>query len=139
MMTWRWIMKKAEAHQYGFEKLNVWQDARELVCYVYTITAKFPKTETYSLVDQIRRAAISVSANLAEGTSRMTPKEQARYTSISYGSLMELLNHFYLAMDLHYMEVNTLNELKNHIFKISSQLNALRKTQVGRSKLGVEG
>ncbi|MFO8164620.1 MAG: four helix bundle protein [Desulfatiglandales bacterium] len=50
-------------HTYGFEKLHVWQNARRLVVQVYNVTGRFPKTETYSLVDQIRRAAISVPAN----------------------------------------------------------------------------
>ncbi len=108
-------MKKAEAHKYGFEKLNVWQDSRKLVIQVYKITAKFPKAETYSLIDQIRRAAISIPANLAEGTSRVTSREQARFTSISYSSLMELLSHFYLAMDLQYVEFDTFDALKNDV------------------------
>ena len=123
-------MKKAEAHKYGFEKLNVWQDSRKLVTQVYKITAKFPKAETYSLIDQIRRAAISIPANLAEGTSRATSREQARFTSISYSSLMELLSHFYLAMDLQYIESGTFDALKDDVLKISYQLNALRKAQL---------
>ena len=122
-------MKKVEEHKYGFEKLNVWQDSRRLVAQVYKITAKFPKAETHSLIDQIRRAAISIPANLAEGTSRISSKEQARFTSISYGSLMELLSHFYLAMDLQYVEFGTFDALKNDVLKISNQLNALRRAQ----------
>jgi len=97
-------------------------------------TGRFPKTETYSLVDQIRRAAISVPANLAEGTSRISPKEQSHFTAIAYGSLMELLSHFYLAMDLHYIDREVFDELKSNIFEISNQLNALRKTQFQRDK-----
>lgn len=123
-------MKKAEDHKYGFEKLNVWHNARKLVVFVYKVTANFPSSEKYSLVDQIRRAAISVPANLAEGTSRASSREQARFTSISYGSLMELLSHFYLAMDLQYVEPDTLDELKSDVLKISNQLNALRKAQL---------
>jgi four helix bundle protein len=121
-------------HKYGFEKLHVWQNARRLVAQVYNVTATFPNRETYSLVDQIRRAAISVPANLAEGTSRISSKEQSHFTAISYGSLMELLSHFYLAMDLQYIDRKTFDELRSSIFEISNQLNALRKAQFHRDK-----
>ena len=127
-------MEKVGDHTYGFEKLHVWQNARRLVAQVYKVTTSFPKAETYSLVDQIRRAAISVPANLAEGTSRISPKEQAHFTAISYGSLMELLSHCYLAMDLEYIDQEDFDELRSNIFKISNELNALRKSQFQRDE-----
>jgi len=127
-------LEKVGDHTYGFEKLHVWQNARTLVLQVYNVTGSFPKTETYSLVDQIRRAAISVPANLAEGTSRISPKEQAHFTAISYGSLMELLSHCYLAMDLEYIDQEDFDELRSNIFKISNELNALRKSQFQRDE-----
>jgi four helix bundle protein len=130
----RGSLEKVGDHTYGFEKLHVWQNARRLVAQVYKVTTSFPKAETYSLVDQIRRAAISVPANLAEGTSRISPKEQAHFTAISYGSLMELLSHCYLAMDLQYIDREAFDELRNNIFKISNELNALRKSQFQRDE-----
>jgi four helix bundle protein len=130
----RGSLEKVGDHTYGFEKLHVWQNARRLVAQVYKVTTSFPKAETYSLVDQIRRAAISVPANLAEGTSRISPKEQAHFTAISYGSLMELLSHCYLAMDLQYIDREAFHELRNNIFKISNELNALRKSQFQRDE-----
>ena len=117
-------------YRYSFEKLNVWQNARKFVFFVYQITNKFPNQEKYALTDQIRRAAISIPANIAEGTSRITSKDQAHFSSIAYSSLMEVLSHFYLALDLNYIDVNTLNELKLKIYEISNQLNSLRKSQL---------
>ena len=69
-------------HQYAFEKLSVWQDSKELVKLIYEVTGNFPPDERYGLTSQIRRAAISVSSNLAEGTSRTTNADQARFTTI---------------------------------------------------------
>jgi four helix bundle protein len=77
-------------HEYSFEKLRVWQNARQLAKAVYATTAKFPSRETYGLSSQCNCAVISVAANLAEGSSRQSPKDQAHFSEIAYGSLMEL-------------------------------------------------
>ncbi|HKP46238.1 MAG TPA: four helix bundle protein, partial [Pyrinomonadaceae bacterium] len=77
-------------HQYSFEKLRVWQSAREVAKTVYTTTAAFPQREVYGLVSQCNRAAISVAANIAEGSARQSRKDQAHFSEIAYGSLMEL-------------------------------------------------
>jgi len=119
-----------QEYQYSFERLKVWQNARALVLDVYQITENFPKNEKFGLTDQIRRAAISIPSNLAEGSSRITSKDQAHFTNLAYSSLMELLNHFYLAFDLQYISKDTLNEIKIKIFEISNQLNALRHSQL---------
>ena len=71
-------------YKYSFEKLNVWQNARKFVMEVYQITDKFPKHEKFGLIDQIRRAAVSIPANIAEGTSRLSNKDQAHFTNIAY-------------------------------------------------------
>ena len=117
-------------HTYGFEKLKVWQNARKFVVLVYQITENFPGHEKFRLVDQIRRAAVSISSNIAEGSSRLLAKDQAHFTNLAYSSLMEVLSHFYLAFDLQYIDINLLHEIKIRIFEISNQLNALRKAQI---------
>ena len=78
------------SQQYPFEKLRVWQAARLLAKQVYLVTAIFPQSERYGLISQCNRAAISVAANLAEGTCRQSRKDQAHFSDIAYGSLTEL-------------------------------------------------
>src|SRR5262249_4590957 len=103
-------------HQYSFEKLRVWQSARELAKAVYTATTGFPPRETYGLTSQCNRAAISVAANIAEGSSRRGPKDQAHFTEIAYGSLLELSCLFVLACDVAVLSAegkrNCVNQLK---------------------------
>ena len=120
-------------YTYSFEKLTVWQKSRLLVSEIYKITEKFPKDEKYSLTDQIRRSAISVPANLAEGSARTSKKDKAHFTQISYSSLMELLNHLYIAYDLSLITEDILNALKEKISEISNLLNSLRKQQLESS------
>jgi four helix bundle protein len=105
--TFQTINKHLIMHTYPFEKLIVWQRSRELNKQIYTITSKFPSEEKFGIVSQIRRAGISVSNNLAEGSARISPKEQARFSEISYSSLMEVLNLYLLAHDLNLINHST--------------------------------
>lgn len=117
-------------YQFSFEKLKVWQNSRELIGTIYKVTSSFPKEERYCLVDQIRRASISVASNLAEGSSRISCKDQAHFTNLAYSSLMEVLNQLYIASDLIYITEELFSELKEKISLISNQLNALRNSQL---------
>lgn len=119
-------------YKFGFERLEVWQNSLNFVDLIYQITNKFPKTELYCLTSQIRRAAISISSNIAEGSTRNSFKDQARYTEIAFGSLIELLNQLIISNRLHYINIEELNTLKNEIGIISRQLNALKKSQLER-------
>ena len=112
-------------HTYAFEKLRVWQNAKDLVIKIYKLTKNFPDDEKFGLTTQIRRAAISVSANIAEGSGRKSSKDQAHFYQISYSSLLELLNHLYISVELGFIEPNLFKELKSQIFEITNQLNAL--------------
>ena len=123
---WGWEIE----YKFTFEKLKVWQNSRELVVIIYKITNTFPKEERFCLVDQIRRAIISVASNLAEGSSRISSKDQAHFTNLAYSSLMEVLNQLYIANDLKYISGEIFSELKKKISEISNQLNALRKSQL---------
>ncbi len=119
-----------QKYQYSFEKLRVWQKAREFALKVYQITDKFPSHEKFGLVDQISRAAVSVPANSAEGSSRLSARDQAHFTNMAYSSLMEVLSHLYLALDLNYVNEQIMDDIKSKTFEISNQLNALRKSQI---------
>ena len=111
---------------YAFEKMRAWQEARKLVREVYRLLDEFPKFETYALCDQIRRAIISVPSNLAEGSGRMSLKEQLHFYEIAYGSLMESYNQLILAADLKYIEEVKLKDLRPQIDIVARMLNGLR-------------
>ena len=113
-------------YKYSFEKLVVWQNARELTKELYKITSAFPSDERFGLVSQIRRAAISVSSNIAEGSSRKTEKDQAHFYTIAYSSLVELLNQLILSFDLEFLEHEKYEDLRERVEVISNKLNKLR-------------
>jgi four helix bundle protein len=89
--------------EFSFEKLEVWLIARKFTKEIYRISSGFPDEEKFGLTSQIRRAAVSVSSNIAEGSSRRPGIEQTRYTEIAYGSLPEVLNQLNLAGDLNFI------------------------------------
>jgi len=84
--------------------LLVWQKAVDLVIEVYNVTKSFPKDEIYGLISQIRRAAVSIPANIAEGAARQTKKEFQQFIHIAMGSLAELETHFIIAIRLTYCD-----------------------------------
>jgi len=115
------------SYLYGFEKLDVWHNARSLAKSIYLITNDFPNFEKYGLSSQIQRAAVSISSNIAEGTGRTSAKEQKRFVEIAYGSLMETLSQLYLAVDLEYIKIDVIDDIRPLIETISYQLSRLRK------------
>ena len=115
--------------QYSFEKLRVWQAARELARAIYLATSKFPQREGYGLISQCNRAAVSVAANLAEGSSRQSRKDQAHFSEIAYGSLMELACLLILSKDVGVLSEASEQTLRNLIEEVSAQLNALHRSQ----------
>ena len=118
--------------QYSFEKLKFWNDIRFLVKLIYSLTKTFPEDERYGLISQMRRSAISISSNIAEGTSRTSLKDQAHFSQISYSSLMELLSQIILSVDLGFLKEEDYSQLRLQIESLSRQINALRKSQLNR-------
>src|SRR3989338_1345756 len=86
-----------------FEALIVWQKAHQLVLDIYQATARYPREERYGLVAQMRRAAVSIPANIVEGHKRASKREFANFMSIAVGSLEELKYYVHLSADLHYL------------------------------------
>ncbi|MEZ4909336.1 MAG: four helix bundle protein [Saprospiraceae bacterium] len=113
---------------YSFEKLDVWQKSRLVVKDIYLITKSFPDDERFGLTSQLRRAMISVSCNIAEGTSRWSNKEKIRFIEIAYGSLMEVVNCLMLAFDLEYISEQKILELRFNIDIVANKLNGLKKS-----------
>lgn len=113
---------------FNFEKLSVWQKSRQLVCEVYKLTATFPNTERFALCDQLQRAIVSVSSNIAEGNSRFSTKERVHFIEIAYGSLMEAYCQVQLAVDLNYLQPNVLEAIKPKFQEVGMMLSGLRKS-----------
>ncbi len=118
------------SYLFSFEKLNVWIDSKELVKMIYTTTRKFPSEEKFGLISQLRRASISVSSNLAEGTSRKTNRDKAHFSSLAFSSLMEVLNQVIIGKELNYISTEDYAIFREQIEKISNKLNSLRNTQL---------
>ena len=110
-----------------FKSLRVTPLIRDAVSDIYRITATFPDSERYGLASQMRRAAVSIGANLAEGTGRSSDCDFARFVQIARGSSHELEYHMLVASDLGMLEASQATELLGKIRKISGMLHALAK------------
>ncbi|MCP4646057.1 MAG: four helix bundle protein [bacterium] len=108
-----------------FKTLKVWQVAHELVLDVYRATAAFPKEEVYGLTSQMRRAAASVPANVAEGCGRQGDAEFARFVQIAMGSASELEYHLILARDLGLLDPETYQSLTDKVVSTKRMLGKL--------------
>ncbi|GAA4975403.1 four helix bundle protein [Algibacter aquimarinus] len=117
---------------YSFEKLEVWKESIELVKSIYKISSTFPTEEKFGLISQLRRASVSISSNLSEGTSRNTNKDKAHFTTLSFSSAMEVLNQLIISKELNFVSENDYILVRNKIEKITNMLNALRKAQLNR-------
>jgi four helix bundle protein len=107
-----------------YRKLVVWKRAHEFVLTIYSITSAFPDSERFGLIGQIRRAAVSVPANIAEGCGRETNSELRRFLYISMGSASELDYHLLLAHDLSFLETVQYQQLSTELVEIRRMLNA---------------
>jgi len=104
---------------------DFWKVGIKFVIFIYEITEKFPKSELYGITNQIRRAAVSIPSNLAEGSSRRSPAERRRFFEIARSSLVELDTQIEIAIRLGYVsdEMNSkLDKMTNHLFALLSNL-----------------
>lgn len=118
----------------SFTDLNAWKQAHLLVLEVYKTTKLFPKEEQYSLVDQIRRAAISIVSNIAEGFSRESYKEKVQFYAIARGSLTEVQSQLLVARDLEFMDKKIFDETEYLVISVNKLLSALIKSSKLRIK-----
>ena len=121
-------------YEYNFEKLEVWKFSIDFAKKVYEITESFPDIEKFGLISQIRRAVVSISSNVAEGSAKQSLKDQARFTEMVFGSLMEILNQMILSFKLKFIKEKDYIDIRNYIENLSRQLNALKKSQLKRYK-----
>ena len=115
---------------FAFEKLLVWQKSVIMVKEVYQLTKQFPKEEKYGIISQIRRSALSVSCNIAEGSGKISNKDKANYTTIAFGSLMETMNLLILASEVEMMTKERVDVFRIQISEISRMLSSLRIAQL---------
>jgi four helix bundle protein len=113
----------------NFQDLIVWQKAHGFVIDIYKITAHFPKTEMYGLTSQIRRAAVSIPANIAEGFKKKGKADKIRYYNIAQGSLEECRYYLLLTKDLGYCDSISLSQNAEEISKLlAAYISSLEKT-----------
>ena len=113
-------------NRYSYKNLNVYQDAKAFVVAVYKLLDKFPETEKFALCNQIRRAAISVTSNLAEGVSRTSNKEKVHFLEIAYASLIEVDSQLDISVDLQYIDIDQYESINKQVNNIGRQLSVLR-------------
>lgn len=107
--------------------LEVWKKSMELVIDIYKITQKFPDTEKFGLINQIRRAAVSVPSNIAEGCARNSDKDNLRFVDIACGSLAEIETQLLISVQLEYCEMSKVQILIDKIDNIGRMLSGLKK------------
>ncbi len=111
-----------------FSRLDVWQKAHTMVLEVYQLTSSFPDAERYGIVSQLRRAAFSVPANIAEGQRRNSPKDFAHFLDVALGSLAEVQYFALLSRDLQYMTDESYAQLSLQMDEIERMLTAFVAT-----------
>jgi four helix bundle protein len=113
---------------FNFEKLDVWQEAIQFADLVYRLTGDFPGEERFGLTNQMRRAAVSISSNIAEGSSRVSRTDFARFVEIATGSLFEVVSQTTIALRRKMIGQNKYNEIYAAAEKQSKMLSGLRRS-----------
>ena len=109
----------------NFRDLLVWQKGHSLVLLIYKLTSNFPISEQFGITNQMRRAAVSITSNIAEGFSRRSLKEKIQFYYIAHGSLSELENQIQIAKDLGYLTETEYHELYSLFIETGKLLNSL--------------
>jgi len=109
----------------NFKDLRVWQKAHELTLAIYRASQQFPKAELYGLTTQLRRAAVSIEANIAEGCGRRSDRELARFLRIGMGSATETECHLLIARDLDYLPGKEFSQLESALNEVKRMLHSL--------------
>lgn len=120
-------VKQEQSKIKSFTDLNAWKIGHKLVLSIYKITNSFPKEEQFGLTNQIRRAIVSVTSNIAEGFSRNSYKEKVQFYSMALGSLTEVQNQLIIAVDLNYIKKDDFMLLSEQTITTSKLLNGLIK------------
>ena len=113
---------------HSFTDLVAWQKGHKLVLQIYKTSKDFPKDEVFGLISQIRRAAVSITSNIAEGFSRKSPKEKAQFYYMALGSLTETQNQLLISKDLAYINQHEFQSLADNTVELSKLIRGLIKS-----------
>ncbi|MBT5020795.1 MAG: four helix bundle protein [Planctomicrobium sp.] len=113
---------------FGFEKLDVWQVAIQYSGAIYDVTQNFPNDERFGLTNQLRRASVSVSSNIAEGSGRESNKDFTRFIHIAYGSLMETVSQLAIAIERQFLTADDHQRLYKFADRLAKMLSRLRSS-----------
>ena len=113
----------------SFTQLIAWQKGHQLVLAAYKLITKFPKTENFALSDQMRRCAVSITSNIAEGFSRQTDKEKVQFYFTAKGSLTELQNQLLIAKDVNYLTKPDFDKIAQQTVEVHKLINGLIKAK----------
>ncbi|MEZ6050161.1 MAG: four helix bundle protein [Planctomycetaceae bacterium] len=114
--------------KFRFYDLDVWRKAIDYADEIYEVTAKFPGDERFGLTSQLRRAAVSISSNIAEGSGRSTNKDFSRFVEIAYGSTMETVSQLCIAIKREYLARDEFDRLTSTADDLARMLSGLRKS-----------
>ena len=120
---------------FGYRKLIAYQKGKEVVKRTYKLLKKFPSEERYAMCDQLRRASVSITSNIAEGVSRYSVKDKSHFIEIAYGSLMEVSSQFDIAEDLGYITSEDRKNIDLLIEEEARLLSGLQNSFKGEAKL----
>ena len=113
---------------FGYRKLIAYQKAKEVVKHTYKLLKKFPAEERYAMSDQLRRASVSITSNIAEGINRYSVKDKSHFIEMSYGSLMEVSSQFEIAEELGYITAEERLSMDQLIEEVARLLSGIQKT-----------
>lgn len=121
-------------YTYNFEKLEIWQLSKNLTVMIYNLTTTFPDAEKFGIINQLRRAVVSIPTNIAEGVNKITEKERSRYLQIAYGSSIEVISLLLISNELNYISSEDLEKYRIIINEISNKINAYNRKLNTNSK-----
>ena len=132
-------VESGRSRAFRFERIEAWQLARAFNKSVYRATRGFPKDEMFALTSQIRRASVSVSSNIAEGSGRNSDADFAHFLEIAYGSLMEVVSQLFIALDEGYLTESQFEALADEADVLASKIAALSKALGRKPRIAERG
>ncbi|SHI52777.1 four helix bundle protein [Algibacter luteus] len=111
-----------------FKELEIWKRSRVFSSEIYSLTSKFPESEKFGLTNQLRRASVSIPSNIAEGSSRLSEKDFARFLQIALGSCYEIETQLLISSDLKFIDNTELNNALNEIEQIIKMISKFKST-----------
>ena len=120
--------------KFSFEKLDVYQKSNDFVAQIYSLTKSFPKEEMFGLTSQLRRAAVSISLNVAEGSAR-SKKDFNRFIDMSRGSVFECVTILQISLKQNYVNESKFEQMEDHLVEISKMLSGLKRSLTTNNEL----